>query len=129
MDFAENSKTKSQPFDYGESYKMTLKPLSKPNDPQHMNIFNFSKNRNNDVSKFKTGRWDKDEHARFVEAIKKYGKNWKIIDTLLPTRSSVQIRSHAQKFFRRLKKAFKGTEKDFKMPIGNKRKLEFNIII
>jgi len=74
---------------------MTLKPLSKPNDPQHMNIFNFSKNRNNDVSKFKTGRWDKDEHARFVEAIKKYGKNWKIIDTLLPTRSSVQIRSHA----------------------------------
>jgi hypothetical protein len=39
-------------------------------------------------------------------ALKAYGKNWKKIETFVGTRSSTQIRSHAQKFFNKLAKLF-----------------------
>ena len=35
-----------------------------------------------------------------------YGKNWKKIETFVGTRSSTQIRSHAQKFFNKISKLF-----------------------
>ena len=50
------------------------------------------------------GRWSKDEHIRFIEAIKMYGKNWKKVQAFIGTRSGAQIRSHAQKFVNRLQK-------------------------
>ena len=37
----------------------------------------------------------------FLEGLKKYGKRWKLISDYIRTRSVVQIRSHAQKFFKR----------------------------
>ena len=58
------------------------------------------------------GRWSKEEHYKFIEckyilpALKAYGKNWKKIETYVGTRSSTQIRSHAQKFFNKLSKLF-----------------------
>lgn len=30
-------------------------------------------------SQFKTGRWTKDEHIRFLEALKLYGKEWRTV--------------------------------------------------
>lgn len=53
------------------------------------------------------GRWTKEEHQRFVEAIKVYGKNWKKVEEFVGTRTGAQIRSHAQKFFLRLEKEVK----------------------
>ena len=53
------------------------------------------------------GRWTKEEHEKFVEALKKYGKNWKMVEKCLETRSGAQIRSHAQKFFNRIDKLTK----------------------
>ena len=50
------------------------------------------------------GRWTKDEHQRFVEALKLYGKNWKQVEEHVGTRNGAQIRSHAQKFFNRLER-------------------------
>ena len=52
----------------------------------------------------KTGRWTKDEHFRFLEALKLFGKEWKRVQQHVGTRSSTQARSHAQKFFVKLEK-------------------------
>ncbi|CAD8117643.1 unnamed protein product [Paramecium sonneborni] len=52
------------------------------------------------------GRWIKEEHQRFVEALSIHGKNWKKVEEYVGTRSGAQIRSHAQKFFNRLEKEF-----------------------
>ncbi len=35
-----------------------------------------------------TGRWTRDEHYRFLEALKKYGKEWKRVQQHVGTRSS-----------------------------------------
>lgn len=52
----------------------------------------------------KRGHWSKEEHCRFMQGIQMYGKNWKKIFKYVGTRSSNQIRSHAQKYFQKLDK-------------------------
>jgi len=56
------------------------------------------------VSKYGIGHWSSEEHKRFIKAIVKYGKDWIKIKNEVQTRSDVQVRSHAQKFYKRLKK-------------------------
>jgi MYB-related transcription factor LHY len=51
----------------------------------------------------KEGRWSKEENDKFLEGIILYGTNWKKIKALVKTRTSIQICSHAQKFFSRMK--------------------------
>ena len=53
--------------------------------------------------KYMSGRWSIDEHKKFIEAIIKYGNDWKEVQKYIGTRSSSQARSHAQKFFIKLK--------------------------
>jgi SHAQKYF class myb-like DNA-binding protein len=50
-------------------------------------------------SSFNTGRWHPEEHQRFIEALLKYGNDWKSVQRYVGSRSSTQARSHAQKFF------------------------------
>jgi SHAQKYF class myb-like DNA-binding protein len=52
---------------------------------------------------FHCGRWQPDEHQRFIEAIMKFGNEWKQVQKYVGTRSSTQARSHAQKFFVKIK--------------------------
>lgn len=51
-----------------------------------------------------TGRWTDEEHELFLEALKKYGKEWEKIAGAVRTRTIVQTRTHAQKFFQRVTK-------------------------
>jgi len=47
--------------------------------------------------------WTKYEHRRFLEAVKRFGRhNMKSISKFVGTRSSVQAKTHAQKYFRKL---------------------------
>lgn len=78
-------------------------------DDNMNNLFNNNtpikkqKNSNNKNSKYSSGRWNVEEHKKFLEAIIKYGNDWKEVQKHIGTRSSSQARSHAQKFFIKLK--------------------------
>lgn len=56
------------------------------------------------VTGYAQGRWTDDEHSRFVEALRKYGKDWQMVENHIGSRSSAQIRSHAQKFLSKMDK-------------------------
>jgi len=58
----------------------------------------------NTLNKYIThGYWDKYEHNRFIEALYLYNCKWHKIQAYLKVRSYKQIRSHAQKFYLKLK--------------------------
>jgi SHAQKYF class myb-like DNA-binding protein len=52
-----------------------------------------------------TGRWTREEHDAFLHALKQYGKEWKKVAAKVKTRTVVQTRTHAQKYFQKLQKA------------------------
>lgn len=52
-----------------------------------------------------TGRWTKEEHEAFLSALQMYGKEWKKVAAKVKTRTVVQTRTHAQKYFQKLQKA------------------------
>jgi Myb-like DNA-binding domain. len=55
-----------------------------------------------DVKTPTSGRWTKEEHEAFLEGLEIYGREWKKVAQRIPTRTSAQIRSHAQKYFAKL---------------------------
>ena len=60
------------------------------------NIFRI----NNETS---NGKWTEEEHKKFIEGLYIYNCSWCDIRQYILTRSPDQIRSHAQKFYKRLK--------------------------
>ncbi|CAI2375104.1 unnamed protein product [Moneuplotes crassus] len=53
------------------------------------------------------GRWSFEEHQAFVNCLKRYGNNPQILQEMIPTRTSTQIKSHSQKYFDQIKKDYK----------------------
>ena len=49
------------------------------------------------------GRWNDDEHLKFIEAIYYYTNDWKEVQKYVRTRTPNQVRSHAQKFILKLR--------------------------
>ena len=49
------------------------------------------------------GKWSFDEHIKYIEGIAMYGKNWSNISKYVGTRTPIQVRSHSQKFYHKLK--------------------------
>jgi hypothetical protein len=56
-----------------------------------------------------------------------YGKDWRRVEQYVRTRSSSQVRSHAQKFFNKLQKSAQGQEgSSQQIPEGARRPQEFS---
>ena len=53
--------------------------------------------------------WMPDEHSRFLEGLRLYGKNWKKVTEHVGTRTRPLIASHAQQFKNKVRK-FPGIE-------------------
>ena len=67
---------------------------------------NEEKNRLKNISEniiIKEGRWTQEEQNKFIEGIVKYGINWKNVKNMISTRTAIQVRSHAQKFYYKIK--------------------------
>ncbi len=54
-------------------------------------------------SELGNGKWTDEEHKRFLQALELYGNCWKKVEEYVGTRTCAQIRSHCQKYFRRLR--------------------------
>ena len=70
-------------------------------------LIRFKVDKNNDSHlDQKEGRWTLKEHIQFLQALNQFGLNWKKICDIhvIPSRTPIQIRSHAQKFFIKLKR-------------------------
>mmetsp|Transcript_11981 Transcript_11981/g.27834 ORF Transcript_11981/g.27834 Transcript_11981/m.27834 type:complete len:292 (-) Transcript_11981:777-1652(-) len=51
-----------------------------------------------------TGRWTQEEHERFLQGLELFGKKWTKVAEVVRTRTTVQVRSHAQKYFQKMVK-------------------------
>ena len=119
---------------------MTKTPLNNTNNTNSTNFFsNENLNISNNIIKLNNsleneynnnqnhiGRWTDEEHQKFIEGILEYGNEWKKVQQIIKTRSSTQARSHAQKFFLRVKKLIKNNGGNFN--INEKDKIFESII-
>lgn len=114
----ENAAENSYSFNFNNEKCLGQKSSRDSNEdlsnPESKSVTNYIKNTND----YNTGRWTDLEHKKFLEAILLYGNEWKKVQKYIGTRSSTQARSHAQKFFLRLKKNIKFTD-EFNDPTLN----------
>lgn len=102
IDFSEknlNSSSKinfENNYNYGDQHSNTASKYNGSSENSH--AYSDSKN-----FKYNTGRWSEDEHRKFIEAILKYGNEWRSVQSHIKTRSSTQSRSHSQKFFLKIR--------------------------
>ena len=83
--------------------KRNIKFLTKKSPYFKIQSCSRNKKKNSENLDFKDGRWTKDEKMKFFHGIALYGANWKKVKSLIVTRTAIQVRSHAQKFFYKMK--------------------------
>ena len=106
-------KSKSKPKSSKTLKRPTLptNPITKDNNINSNNLLGKKFNVYKDIKFLVTheiepideGRWTLKEHIQFLQGLNKYGIKWRKVKTLIPTKTGDQIRSHAQKFYNKLK--------------------------
>ena len=109
-------KTKFQ-IDFVEKEKKP-KNNQKKKDLKNIKEMNKTNIFTNGEENINEGRWNNNEHMRFIEAISIFGNDWKEVQQYVGTRSSNQVRSHAQKFFMKLK-GFKDASLGIDLTVDN----------
>ena len=97
----------NSPFKFNFTEKSIIKENGDENDNNISNIFlnkNYEIDNLDNENQFHSGRWTEEEHQKFIDGILQYGNEWKKVQQVIRTRSSTQARSHAQKFFLKIKK-------------------------
>ena len=69
----------------------------------------------------KVGRWTEEEHQVFLEGLKLHGKQWKTIATMIGTRTVVQVRTHAQKYFQKMERKNRDISSGSSSQVGGKK--------
>jgi len=70
----------------------------------HTEISAPSKRRKTYTIRKQREAWSDEEHQKFLEALEKFGRDWKQIEAYVGTKTLIQIRSHAQKHFEKLER-------------------------
>ena len=107
---------KNSPFKSNFTEKNIIKESGDENDNNISNIFlnkNYEIENFDNEKQFHTGRWTEEEHQKFIDGILQYGNEWKKVQQVIRTRSSTQARSHAQKFFLKIKKIIQNNNVNF----------------
>ena len=68
-------------------------------------VVNANTNNNICGDKEKVGRWTEQEHQVFLQGLHTHGKQWKTIAGMIGTRTVVQVRTHAQKYFQKMERS------------------------
>ncbi|KAF7813457.1 protein REVEILLE 7-like [Senna tora] len=101
-----------QSYDGTKSEKVALFKDKTPNGNHHIpkvrKPYTISKQRE---------KWTEEEHQKFLEALKLYGRGWRQIEEHIGTKTAVQIRSHAQKFFSKVVRESDGSAESPIKPI------------
>jgi len=69
--------------------------LDEQNRPKSRKAYTITKQREN---------WTDEEHSKFLEALKLFDRDWKKIEKFIGTKTVIQIRIHAQKYFLKVQK-------------------------
>lgn len=56
-----------------------------------------------EIKESNLGKWSAEEHKMFICGIVKYGNDWGQVHKMVKTRTCIQLRSHSQKFFTKIK--------------------------
>ncbi len=107
----ENSNTHGSTFS-DKSAEKSEKIFLLKEKPKLFYTVDYNLFENPEEEKKNEGRWSYYENIKFIKAFVNFGKNYKLIQKYICSRNKKQIRSHAQKFFKKFKK-LKNNDFDF----------------
>ena len=107
----ENSNNRESTF-LDKSVVQLEKELHKKEKPKLFYTVDYNLFENPEEESKIEGRWSYNENIKFIRAYVNFGKNYKLCQKYIDSRNKKQIISHAQKFFRKLKK-LKNKDFDF----------------
>lgn len=99
-----------------KTYDVSIRPSFIEEQNICENINDISDTENN----FNSGKWTLEEHMNYLIGIIRYGNYWKEIQKVVKTRNAVQMRSHSQKFFLKIKKL---------KPFPTNKKGQLNVVV